>query len=129
DTAPTAREPALPVNDVPASPAVEQGTQAAAPTMAVGRVGVSYLQQRRRLHAALIQALDLRRPDITRMTDDGLREEARQLLTGLLQQEDIPPDDAAHARLLTDVSDEAIGLGPREPLLADGDITEIMVNR
>lgn len=127
--APTACEPAMPFNDSAALPAAEPGMPEAVLAVTGDGGAASHLQRRRHLHTSLIQALDLRRRDITRMTDDGLREEARQLLDGLLDQEGIAAHDATRARLLTDVIDEAIGLGPLEPLLADAGITEIMVNR
>lgn len=89
---------------------------------------LAMLPYRKRLHAALLQALDLRRRDVAGMSDQALREEARRLLDELAAQEDFP----AHldrAVLCQTVLDEAVGLGPLEALLADENITEIMVNR
>ncbi|WP_447918931.1 ATPase, T2SS/T4P/T4SS family [Achromobacter aegrifaciens] len=87
------------------------------------------LQERRRLHAALLDALDLRRRDVAGMSDGMLRAEAERLLTHIVATDaDLPPG-ADRAALCREVLDEAVGLGPIEPLLADPDITEIMVNR
>ncbi|SSW68333.1 ATPase, T2SS/T4P/T4SS family [Achromobacter agilis] len=86
-------------------------------------------QERRRLHAALLDALDLRRRDVAGMSDGMLRAEAERLLTHIVATDaDLPPD-ADRAALCREVLDEAVGLGPLEPLLAANDITEIMVNR
>ena len=84
---------------------------------------------RKRLHAALLDALDLRRRDVAGMSDGALRSEAEQRLGELIEQDtDIAPG-VNRQLLLRQVVDEAVGLGPLEPLLADDDVTEIMVNR
>jgi len=82
-----------------------------------------------RLHAALLQALDLRRRDVSGLSDTALRAEAGALLTTLLREDVHLPADIDRARLGKFLLDEAVGLGPLEPLLADPAITEIMVNR
>ena len=87
------------------------------------------LQERRRLHAALLDALDLRRRDVAGMSDGMLRAEAERLLTQIVAADAELPPDADRAALCREVLDEAVGLGPLEPLLAAADITEIMVNR
>lgn len=87
------------------------------------------LSQRRRLHASLLDALDLRRRDVAGMSDGTLRAEAERLLTHILATDADLPADADRAALCQAVLDEAVGLGPLEPLLAAAEITEIMVNR
>lgn len=87
------------------------------------------LHDRRRLHAALLSALDLRRRDVAGMSDGMLRAEAERLLVQIVATDaDLPPQ-ADKAALCREVLDEAVGLGPLEPLLAAPDISEIMVNR
>jgi len=84
---------------------------------------------RKRLHAALLDALDLRRRDVAGMSDGALRSEAEERLGELIAQDaDIAPEVDRQA-LLRQVVDEAVGLGPLEPLLASDAVTEIMVNR
>ncbi len=87
------------------------------------------LDLRRRLHTALLAALDLRRRDVAGMSDAVLRAEAARLLTRILADDEALPSGADRASLCREVLDEAVGLGPLEPLLAAPDITEIMVNR
>lgn len=87
------------------------------------------VQARRRLHAALLDALDLRRRDVAGMSDGTLRAEAERLLTRIVASDTDLPPDADRQALCAEVLDEAVGLGPLEPLLAAPDITEIMVNR
>ncbi|WP_454694049.1 ATPase, T2SS/T4P/T4SS family [Achromobacter aegrifaciens] len=93
------------------------------------RAPLHQLQERRRLHGALLAALDLRRRDVAGMSDSMLRAEAERLLMHIVATDaDLPPE-ADRAALCREVLDEAVGLGPLEPLLAAADITEIMVNR
>lgn len=86
------------------------------------------VQHRRRLHKALLEALDLRRRDILALSDDALREEAAIALAGILKDDELLPAGIDHAEMLRQVVDEAVGLGPLEPLLADRGVSEIMVN-
>lgn len=87
------------------------------------------LPHRRRLHAGLLQALDLRRRDVAGMSDAMLREEAHALLAQIAATDTEIPPSVDRAALCREVLNEAIGLGPLEPLLADPSISEIMVNR
>lgn len=87
------------------------------------------LHDRRRLHAALLSALDLRRRDVAGMSDGMLRAEAERLLVQIVATDAELAPRADKAALCREVLDEAVGLGPLEPLLAAPDITEIMVNR
>ncbi|MBR8657110.1 Flp pilus assembly complex ATPase component TadA [Achromobacter sp. Marseille-Q0513] len=89
----------------------------------------SRLAHRRRLHAALLEALDLRRRDLAGASDSALRAEAGRLLTQIVADDQDMPAGVDHAALCQEVLDEAVGLGPLEPLLAAADVTEIMVNR
>lgn len=79
------------------------------------------------LHTELIQTLDLRRQDVTRMADDELRTVASKLIAELMQKMTLPaatdPDELAKF-----VLDEAVGLGVLESMLSDPSVTEIMVN-
>jgi pilus assembly protein CpaF len=85
---------------------------------------------RKLLHDRLLEAFDVRRTDTHRMADTDLRELTERLIRDLIQRmaDELPPD-VDRQQLLEEVRDEAIGLGPLEPLLADPSITEIMVNR
>ena len=84
---------------------------------------------RRRIHEALLDAIDLRRRDLVRMSDDELRAEAESLLVELIDKETALPDGIDRDSLRRDVLNEAVGLGPLDELLADEAISEIMVNR
>jgi|GEM_PF-4497273 len=87
-----------------------------------------HLQWRKQIHEQLILQLDLCRKDVSRMSDDELRAETEAIVAQIVSQRtDIPPT-TDRQRLMADVINEAIGLGPMEILLADETVTEIMVN-
>lgn len=104
----------------PAAPSIEEDDS----------VGPSddFLHHRRRLHKALLDALDLRRRDILTLSDDVLRREATEALSNILDTDPQLPAGVDQADLLRQVVDEAVGLGPLERLLADRGVSEIMVN-
>ena len=85
---------------------------------------------RRRIHARLLETMDLRRHDVHSMSDERLRRETETLVRQIVGELEAEiPADLDRALLRKQVLDEAIGLGPLEELLADDGITEIMVNR
>ena len=86
------------------------------------------LEWQRRLHRGLIEAIDLRRYDVRQLSDHQLRTQVGTVLRDLLSSTHVPPENLNQDLLWQRVLDEAIGLGPLEPLLADPTITEIMVN-
>lgn len=104
------------------------GRVAAAPN-AAPVVLDTMLRHRRRLHGALLEALDLRRRDIASMSDEALRSEATAVMRDIIVRDAELPESVNRAALLLEVVNEAVGLGPLEPLLADHSVTEIMVNR
>jgi pilus assembly protein CpaF len=87
------------------------------------------VEWRRLMHRRLLQTVDLRRKDLRQLSSEQLRAETRELLDELIAAEPQLPDGLDLQRLLEDVLDEAIGLGPLERLLADPGVSEIMVNR
>ena len=85
---------------------------------------------RKRIHNKLLDAIDLRRRDVSAMTDAQLRSETSTLITEIMGELGAElPRELDPALLSRQVLDEAIGLGPLEELLADDSISEIMVNR
>ena len=84
---------------------------------------------RARVHAALVQQMDLRRLDVRSLSDEALREATMKLIDEIMAREfaDLPRNINPR-RLAKQVLDEAIGLGPLEDLIEDNTVTEIMVN-
>ncbi len=84
---------------------------------------------RQQLHAQLIGELNLKRLTLAQMADKALLRRADDVMDKLIKEreKDIPAQ-YNRAELKKAVLDAALGLGPLEDLLADGDVTEIMVN-
>ena len=81
------------------------------------------------LHGKLISQMDLRRVDVRSMSEDDLRLNTQTMIAEILASDTSLPPDIDGARLARELLNEVIGLGPLEDLLADPDISEIMVNR
>ena len=86
-------------------------------------------QWRSRVHETLLQTIDLRRRDLTRMSDSELRTETGRLVREIVADLNDLPNTIDAQLLIQSVLDEAIGLGPLEDLLRDDTVSEIMVNR
>jgi pilus assembly protein CpaF len=84
---------------------------------------------RKRVHDQLLDTIDLRRRDLTRMSDAELRTETEKLVSEILEGLVELPPTIDRTALTKEVLNEAISLGPLEDLLADESVTEIMVNR
>ncbi len=78
-----------------------------------------------RLHRKLIDKLDL-----ARMVgdDETLREQVKELVSQLADQENTLLNFNERQRLINEVLDETFGLGPLEVILADTTISDILVN-
>lgn len=91
---------------------------------------IEKFKYRNRVHDELLEVMDLRRTDISRMDEDQLRDHVATMIGEIIQGMDEKlPKDVDRERLAKEVLDEAVGLGPLEDLLAEEDITEIMVNK
>lgn len=81
-----------------------------------------------RIRRGLHEQLDLRRVNVSAMSDEELRELTQRLVWEVLHACADFPDDLDDAALAAQVVAEAVGLGPLEPLLERDDVSEIMVN-
>ena len=81
------------------------------------------------LHSKLIEQMDFRRLDVSGMSEDSLRDVAKATIEDVIQQANFSDPDIDLKNLARDLLNEVVGLGPLEELLADNDISEIMVNR
>ncbi|MDR2001305.1 MAG: Flp pilus assembly complex ATPase component TadA [Zoogloeaceae bacterium] len=87
-----------------------------------------YLEWRKKAHTELIKLMDVRRTDITAMTETELETSVRLMIDIVLESMRDLPRHVDREVLAEQVLHEAIGLGPLEPLLEDETVTEIMVN-
>jgi pilus assembly protein CpaF len=83
---------------------------------------------RRRIHQQLLDHLDLPRLERAALEDTAMRQRVldalRRIIAGLGAE---LPRSVDAERLTLELTDEALGLGPLEALLADPEVTEIMV--
>jgi pilus assembly protein CpaF len=83
---------------------------------------------RRQLQRRLLDHLDLARVDRTVLDPKSLRPKVVAALELLCATTvGTPRDDATRRALIDELADEALGLGPLERLLADAEVSEIMV--
>jgi septum site-determining protein MinD len=89
---------------------------------------------KRRIHNRLLENLNIKRLDLKVFSDQkkahDLKDKAGVIVSNLLAEEagSFIPSQDARKRLIKEILDEALGLGALEDLLADPDITDIMVN-
>ena len=84
---------------------------------------------RRLVHNKLIERFDLRRKEISSLEDTELRAKALEVVRQIVHEYRWEiPDSLDRDKLIKNVLDEALGLGPLEELLADEKCSEIMVN-
>ncbi len=83
---------------------------------------------RRRIHRMLLDHLDLVTLDRAKMDDRAMRPKVRDALGRIVADvsKEIPRGVDLN-ELIRELTDEALGLGPLEGLLADPEVTEIMV--
>lgn len=84
--------------------------------------------ERRQIHRRLLENLDLPAMSRAAINADTIRPEVVAALGRIVA--DVDPTklpDAAKEQLILELTDEALGLGPLERLIADPDVNEIMV--
>ncbi|MCX5701248.1 MAG: ATPase, T2SS/T4P/T4SS family [Candidatus Omnitrophica bacterium] len=89
---------------------------------------------KRRIHTRLIEELNIKKLDLKVFSDPAkkkeLKNKAEMLVGNLLVEESgmLISSPEVRRKLVKEIIDEALGLGPLEDLLADPEITDIMVN-
>src|SRR6478672_13467924 len=86
----------------------------------------AFQEMKARLHRAIISRMDLIK--LNELPPERITAEVSRLAEDLLIAENTPLSQVERERLVSEVHDELFGLGPLEPLLADGSISDILVN-
>jgi pilus assembly protein CpaF len=79
------------------------------------------------LHEKLLKSMDVSR--LAGFEKTELRRQVEEAARTLLHAEDVALPREDRVRLIDEVADEVLGLGPLEPLLEDPTISEVMVNK
>jgi len=101
--------------------------QPAAESLAAARVRDPFARVKASVHQALMESLGPQLYD-PHLEQSDLELRVRQTLQSVINSENTPLSASDRNRIAQEVADEILGLGPLEPLLRDGEITEIMVN-
>ncbi len=89
---------------------------------------------KKRIHSRLLEEMDLRHFNFEELSKHQekmleLRKKTLDMINRIIESEEKIKDISLRQKLAKEVLDETLGLGPLEDLLADPDISEIMVNR
>ena len=86
-----------------------------------------YFELKSQIHRKLIGVLNLERA--SSIPKDRIRAEIGKVVERLLDEERVPMTTAEQTRIVEEVLDEVLGLGPLETLLKEPSISDILVNR
>ena len=86
-----------------------------------------YFELKSEIHKKLVGALNMER--VHSIPKDRLRVEIGRVVERLLDDERVPMTTAEQNKIIEEVLDEVLGLGPLEPLLKEPSISDILVNR
>ena len=94
--------------------------------MSTASRGTDFEQVKQRIHAKLIGKLDLSR--VGNLEGDVLKREIRLVIEQLCELEENLMNRTERDRLVEEIMDETLGLGPLEFLLKDPTISDILIN-
>ncbi len=92
-----------------------------------GTTSDPYKDLKRVVHARLVSSLGPTLYD-AHLTQSDLEQQVRLALQTTLSEVDMPMSSADKSRISQEIADDILGYGPLEPLLRDGDLSEVMVN-
>ncbi len=107
---------------------------AAEPALPADQAVDEIAAMKRRIHQRLVEELNLKRLDVGVLANNAqmaeLRRRVEPVIANLLAREvgGLISSHEVRARLVQEIVDEALGLGPLEELLADPSIDDILVN-
>ena len=79
------------------------------------------------LHERLIDALNT--SDLLSESEEVLEEFVEAFVDARLDEESLPLNEEEQRRIVDDLKEETLGVGPLAPLMADPAVTDILVNR
>src|SRR5215216_2270840 len=122
-TAPAA--PGAPGSNLPAVPGGPPNIPTAPRLTSQTPVRESFRDVKFRIQNRVIQDLD---PKLDLSNQVEVRRQIEEIFGKVIDEEGLALTRAERVRMLEQITDEIIGLGPLEPLLRDESITEVMVN-
>ncbi|MDB5465403.1 MAG: cpaF, partial [Phenylobacterium sp.] len=119
-------EPAPAPTEVVPEPRATTPAPKAEPKPTAAAAKPDHLDMRLRLHARLIDELDLSKLD--KLGEAELKREVMRLVADFARGERMALNSAELEALGASIYDEMVGLGPIEPLLKDDSINDILIN-
>ncbi|HEY4353733.1 MAG TPA: ATPase, T2SS/T4P/T4SS family, partial [Paraburkholderia sp.] len=86
----------------------------------------AYQQLKMSIHQTIIERVELDK--LQRLSPEQVKRELAQLVERIVDEDKVPMNELERKRLVQDVQDEMLGLGPLEPLLNDPTVSDILVN-
>jgi pilus assembly protein CpaF len=117
--------PGAPGNNLPAVPGGPSGAPTSPRLTSQAPVRESFRDVKFRIQNRVIQDLD---PKLDLSNQVEVRRQIEEIFGKVIDEEGLALTRAERVRMLEQITDEIIGLGPLEPLLRDESITEVMVN-
>ena len=108
---------------------IRQRAEGAAPSAQPGAPGVDgqvFNELKSQLHQSVIRRLDLK--SLEKLSLETLQSQLREVIAPMLVDTNAPLNQFERDRMVQELLDELTGLGPLEPLLRDGTISDILVN-
>ncbi|POH60720.1 CpaF family protein [Arthrobacter glacialis] len=95
---------------------------------AVDGTGTALAGLKQRAGEALFERMGARLAD-PNISEEDLRKTAREELSQVIDEEQVPLTPEERRRLIREIGDDVLGLGPLQRFLDDDTVTEIMVNK
>jgi pilus assembly protein CpaF len=111
---------AQPVEISPAAPAPSSAPAAAQSAAQKER------EMKTRVHQKLLTVADLSL--LTSMEERSARAQIREITHRLMEEDGLPLNTIGRQRIVKEIEDEVLGLGPLEPLLDDPTVSDILIN-
>lgn len=91
-----------------------------------GRLSQAEQEYKQKLFRQLVKVMDLTL--LSTLEEREARSQVQQVCESLMSKETLPFNAALRHRIVTELQDEVLGLGPLETLLADSTVSDILVN-
>jgi pilus assembly protein CpaF len=91
-----------------------------------GLAHAAYQELKRSMHQMILDRIDLER--LKRLTPEQFKHELALLVQRIIEDERIALNQHERHSLVLDIQHEMLGFGPLEPLLADAEVSDILVN-
>ena len=116
------------LREAPAEPEPEKKTPSRPSAKEEAEVD-ELIELKKHIHSLLIDRMDLKRAQIDSADSQEVRDQVTEAVSSIIDElKNKIPKGMTKNKLVREIIDEALGLGPLEELLADETITEIMVN-